>query len=197
MRHLLSEVWWMENIYIATRRWMIPARTGCAGLRSCRKCPLRGRRLVNSLSRGVSWAELLYPKLETKLAKELGDAVLQKGRMSPLLGHHLPNVSEVTSHLNWAHRLFSVSAHEAEKKSLWLYLCWRQSRHPFSVNTLKYSIKINCLENTSFLLVDWWTGVSSLKQKKQQRLVSTLIYVNPLRKKIIQKLHLGSFFYSS
>lgn len=52
----------------------------------------------------------------------------------------------------------SVSAHEADKKNLWWYLCWRQSRHPFSVNTLKYSIKINCLENTSFLLVDWWTG---------------------------------------
>lgn len=35
----------------------------------------------------------------------------------------------------------------------------RQSRRPFPVNILKYSIKINCLENTSFLLVDWWTTI--------------------------------------
>lgn len=57
------------------------------------------------------WAELLYPKLETKLAKELGDAALQKAGC-PLSWGTICQVSE-KSHPTGC---VSVSVHEADKK---------------------------------------------------------------------------------
>lgn len=186
MCHLLSEVWWMENIILLLGgEWPVPERGVLVWGRAgdvlygaedwLTACPGRSPGLSCCIP---NWKQNLPRNWEMLPFKKAG-CPLSWGTICQVSGK---------SHPAWIGLAgcVSVSVHEADKKKsgLWWYLCWRQSRHPFSVNTLKYSIKINCLENTSFLPVDWWTEVSLLKQKKQQRLMSKWIYVNLLRKKL-------------
>lgn len=168
---------------IAIWRWIITTRTVCAGLRWWKRWPLQDRRVVSSLSRRVPWAELLYSKLEVKFATELEDAASQRGRMfcCSIICYASEKSHPILTGLA-GHIWFSVHRIDKGNSGFWWYLCWRQSRHPFSVTTLKHPIKINCLENTSFLLVDWWTRVSLYKQKEQKWLVSKWSYVNLLTK---------------